>query len=265
MELGDDQIINLTIAGLAMMLLLGFFFIAFFATYRKRQIEFKVQQENQKKAFSEELLRSQLEISEQVMRHISEEIHDNIGQSIIVAKMQLSLLKHPEFQPQLIAADDLLDRALRDMRSLSKTLNGQYISRQGINETLKNEINLINTSRKIKCELHGSFPPKLFDSNTEIIIFRCVQEAISNAIKYAKAEILRISISSPGQVLKIEISDDGCGLPANWKERKGLGLDNLDRRVRLIGGELKISSQKNVGTNISITLPLTNNQTFEPS
>lgn len=260
MELNDNQIVNLTIAALAMMLLLGFFFIAFFATYRKRQIEFKVQHENQKKLFSEELLRSQLEISEQVMRHISEEIHDNIGQSIIVAKMQLSLLKHPDFQPQLMAADDLLDRCLRDMRNLSKTLNGHYVSREGINETLKNEIQLINTSRRIKCELHGSFPENQFNSNTEIIIFRCVQEAISNAIKHAQAESIQISIAYPDGSLVIAIADDGTGLPENWKMQKGLGMDNLERRVALIGGELKIWSQKNEGTRISIIFPLTNKQ-----
>ena len=275
----DSLIFFLLMSTILLLLMLGFFF-AFIQLYRRKQLLFKTAQKEREQEFSKELMRSQLEIREQVMHQISEELHDNIGQSLIVAKMQLGMIDREQFPEQIDAADELLSRSLQDLRSISKTLNGDYILREGIDAALKNEGKLINASQQVRCETEGSFNGAGFSPNVEIIVFRCIQEILSNAIKHSKADKINIRLSDQKERIEIEISDNGNGLPENMDKNEGLGLanlieisdngkgmpedrnqtdglglNNLTRRVALIGGNLIVNSKNGSGTKISINLP----------
>src|SRR5690606_17829479 len=151
----DSLIFFLLMSTILLLLMLGFFF-AFIQLYRRKQLLFKTAQKEREQEFSKELMRSQLEIREQVMHQISEELHDNIGQSLIVAKMQLSMIDREQFPEQIDAADELLSRSLQDLRTISKTLNGDYVIREGLYVALINEVKLINASQQLRCEIEGS-------------------------------------------------------------------------------------------------------------
>src|SRR5690554_5683084 len=141
-EIREDSLVFFLLMSTTLLLLLLGFFFAFIQLYRRRQLMYKTAQKEREQEFSRELMRAQLEIREQVMRQISEELHDNIGQSLIVAKMQLGLMDREQFPEQIDAANELLSRSLQDLRSISKTLNGDYILREGVDAALKNEVKL---------------------------------------------------------------------------------------------------------------------------
>lgn len=255
LNISEDSLFFFVIMSSTLLLVLLGFFFAFIQLYRRKQLLFHTAQKQREQEYSEELMRTQLEIREQVMRQISEELHDNIGQSIIVAKMQLATLDKAYNPEQVKTADELLGRSLNDLRSISKVLNGQYILRAGFYEALKNEVRFINTAQKIDCTLTGDSPEYRLSANSEILLFRCIQEILGNAIKHAEASQVEIGISENNEALSIEISDNGKGLPIHWKAQKGLGIENLKKRIRLLNGTIDFQSKEGVGTKISINLP----------
>lgn len=250
----DSLFFFLLMSTILLLVMLGFFF-AFIQLYRRRQLMYKAAKKEREQEFSKELVHSQLEIREKVMRQISEELHDNIGQSLIVAKMQLGMMDRHQFPEQIDAANELLSRSLQDIRSISKTLNGDYIIREGLYTALENEVKLINTSQQLSCKIEGYFPANCFSPNIEIIVFRCIQEVLSNAIKHSKSDKINIRITDQKETIQIDISDNGKGMPESSERTDGLGMSNLIKRVKLIDGELKVHSENGQGTKISINLP----------
>lgn len=251
----EESLFFIVVASSMLFLLFVSFFVAFVQLYRRKQMMADNQRKERERAFSEELIRSQLEIREGLMRQMSDELHDNIGQSLVVAKMQLNSIQKEAESQQAVAANELIGRALQDLRNMSKTLNGQYILREGIVEALKKEIAYIDSARQINCSLEGFLNMNSLPADHEIILFRCVQELLSNVIKHADASEIRIHLKETDKNLSVDVIDNGKGLPPNWEMSRGLGMDNLHKRVELMGGELKSKSSAAQGTHISIILP----------
>ncbi len=255
LNISEDSLFFIVLMSSTLLLMLLGFFFAFIQLYRRRQLLFETAQKEREQEFSKELFRSQLEIREKVMHQISEELHDNIGQTLIVAKMQLGMIDRDQFPEQIDAANELLSRSLQDLRSISKILSGDYIIREGLNSALAHEVKLINSSRQLNCSIAGSLPGNCFIPNVEVIVFRCVQEILSNAIKHSRADKIKICITDHNKRILIEISDNGKGIPMDDKQNEGLGMNNLHRRVELIDGKLKIQSENDKGTRISLYIP----------
>lgn len=258
LSISADSLFFIVIMSSSLMLILLGFFFAFIQLYRRKQLLFQTKQKQREQEYTEELVRTQLEIREQVMRQISEELHDNIGQSLIVAKMQLNAMESSGSRKQLKTTDELLDRSIKDLRNISKSLNGDYILREGLINAIQREARFVSASGQISCEVNGSIPDQFINTNTETIVFRCVQEVLSNAIKHAQASKIAIDIEETNNQLAIKIADNGIGLPKNWGSKRGLGIDNLKKRVAMINGAVDITSKQDRGTEISIKLQPTN-------
>lgn len=249
----DSLLFFLLMSTILLLVMLGFFF-AFIQLYRRRQLMYKTAQKEREQEFAKALVHSQLEIRENVMRQISEELHDNIGQSLVVAKMQLSMMNRDQFPEQIDAANELLGRTLHDIRNMSKILNGDYVLRGGLSAAVKHELQLINSANKINCAIEGELSGNAFAPNEEIIVFRCIQEILGNAIKHANATEIFIRYSADSGSVTIEITDNGQGMPEQLVSQ-GLGIGNLSRRIELLDGKLNVSSHSGGGTKISIVLP----------
>lgn len=255
MNISPSDLIFYTLVGTLLFVLMVGFFFAFVIMYRRRQLEFENERIKMEREFSEELLRTQLELSEQVMRNISEEIHDNIGQTLIVAKLGLNAMIGSDQQEHAENVKDLITRSLKDLRSLSKTLNGEFIIREGLQNAIAREVEILNTTGQLVCEFKGNIPSSWFHPNSEIILFRCVQEALSNALKYANAEHIALTASITDNLLSLNIEDNGVGFDQNMALSKGLGMSNMEKRVGILGGKFEVSSYPNEGTKISIQIP----------
>lgn len=255
MSFNPSDLIFYTLVGTILFVLMVGFFFAFVIMYRRRQVEFESERKHMEREFSEELLRTQLELSEQVMRNISEEIHDNIGQTLTVAKLGLNAMVDSENNEQVENVKNLITRSLKDLRSLSKTLSGDFIIREGIQNAIFREVEIVNSTGKLTCEFAGDIPSGWFHPNSEIILFRCVQEALSNALKHAEAQRIALSASVKGNILTLNIDDDGVGFDQIKEMSNGLGMSSMEKRVGILGGRFKISSSPGRGTSVSIQIP----------
>lgn len=262
-ELNGSDFIFLIVTSTALLLILAGFFFAFVQLYQRKQTEYRTKRNQREQEFSNELIRVQLEIREELMQKLSHEIHDHIGQSLVVAKMQASSLINDPDSGRAEILEKQLTETIQNLRNLSKTLNGDYVLKDGINPAILKETELINSLPGVMCKLEGKIPSISLSRNAELILFRCIQELLGNALKHGSASQVRILISSSAEFISIEVSDNGQGLPPDWEGRKGLGIGSIKKRIALLNGETTLTSTPGQGTTFYIKLPKINTHSNE--
>lgn len=216
------------------------------------------EKEKMNSEFAMQLVQSQLETREETMNQLSEELHDNIGQllnstKLLIGVAQRSLESPPE---TLITANDTLGKAIQELRSLSKSLNKEWLEQFRFMDNLEVEINRLNAARVLQLHLNG--PSSLpLPSNQQIILFRIVQEVLQNALKHARAKNIFIDIFSHSTSLVIDIRDDGIGCEEG-KTKNGMGMINIRHRTGLLGGGVSWQAAAEKGTRVTIQIPLNN-------
>jgi signal transduction histidine kinase len=213
-----------------------------------------------KAAFEKELLEAQLDMQEQTMKHIAQEIHDNIGGTLTLAKLNLNTIRSEQTnssQEKIGNAKELVTKAISDLRTLSKTLHGEAVLSAGIARAIEMELKLVDKASVFETSLFVSGTPSPIDQQKELILFRTVQEALNNAIKHSGATQIHVHLDYRNETLLISIQDNGNGLDLAAIEKdpeKGSGLRNMKNRTNMIGGEFFIDG--NSGTKIQISLPI---------
>lgn len=235
--------------------------IVFVLIYQKKQFHYLSERKQLKANYEKEILESRLEIQEQTMKSISQEVHDNIGQVLSVAKLNLSMIRLND--PELIAQEkinnvsELLQKAIQDLRDLSKSLHSDVIAEKGLLKAVENEVGILKKTGAyaITFDVEGDYYH--LPEQKELILFRMFQEIINNIIKHAKASAIDVQISFQAKLLMLFIQDNGLGFDVtNIEAGKGLGLRNIINRSQLIGASYFIDSLQGKGTTIKITLPV---------
>lgn len=240
-------------------LILAVAMVVFFSFFQKRKTAFLIEQRETQLRFEEEINKSKLEIQEQALKNISWEIHDNIGQLLSVAKMQLNIVQMnvpAEQQIKIQETGDIVGKSLEELRGLAKSLNPETIKNKGLIESLElemarfNRLNVIDASLEIKGESYN------LSNEKEIILFRILQEFCNNTLKYSKAEMLIIILNFNENYLEIKAEDNGIGFDINdISKQHGIGLINIKSRGKLIGAKIDLNSEENVGTKLYISCP----------
>ncbi|MBB3698041.1 type IV pili methyl-accepting chemotaxis transducer N-terminal domain-containing protein [Flammeovirga yaeyamensis] len=196
---------------------------------------------------------------------ISKDIHDGIGQLLTALKFSLESINPAQVKistNKLKESKGLLKNIIREVRRVSFNLSPNTLGDYGIHAVLTRFAQ--ETSRlsdvEIKYSNTSDFNQR-FEKHIETNIYRIVQEAVNNAIKYAEAEEVDIHLSHDFEALYIEISDNGKGFDMNNLEIHGggNGLLNMKERAGFVGGEISVSSAKGKGTKISVEVPIEEN------
>jgi len=225
--------------------------------YHNRKRSHKIDLSN----FKNTLLQSQIEVQEQTMQTIGAELHDNIGQLLSLTSLTLNSvqLNNPQKAQQKIeAAIDLTGRSIKEMRLLGKLLQGDQLIGMGLDEAIRYEISWIERSEQYKVSyVRDEEIPVANNPDKDLIIFRILQEVLNNIIKHSLANEINIELHYQVGVVQLRIMDNGTGfnmdaLPA---EQKGMGLQNIQKRAGIIGGEAYIQSKPGEGTCIDIFIP----------
>ncbi|MBC7829720.1 MAG: hypothetical protein H7122_18395 [Chitinophagaceae bacterium] len=250
---------------IATILILGLlvFTILILFLYQKKQVAFLQSVEALKLDHEKNLLKTQLEIQEQTFQNISREIHDNIGLSLTLAKLNLNIieLEKPQKWKELVASSiDLISKSISDLSDISKSLNSEAISQQGLLNALQVEVERLKRLNRftVKFEIEGN--PVYFDSQKELIMFRIAQEALNNIIKHAEAQMISMKVSFYLTEVRLSIKDNGKGFYYNenakdLQESMKAGLTNMQIRSKLINGSMTIESELGKGTCIVVTAP----------
>jgi len=205
--------------------------------------ENKIQQER----FSQELLVSQ----EKERRRISKDLHDGLGQRLLLIKNKLVDSKDARTK-------EMVDFAIDEVRSISRDLHPFQLQEMGITKAIENTLSEVddNTTLFVSTEIDNI--DDIFSPEQEVNIYRIVQESMNNILKHAKAEATRISVKKLTNSIIISVKDNGVGFdfPEKLQNLKSLGLKTLLERTKFLNGQMKVQSIKDNGTTIEFQFPL---------
>ncbi len=207
------------------------------------------------------ILKTQVEIQEQTLEHISREIHDNIGLSLTLAKLNLNTINPhnpPAINQSVEHSIELISEAMEDLRDISHSLNSELIQNQGLLKALEKETERISRFTRLNVELSVSGEPVYLPCDKELFIFRIIQEAMNNVVKHAKATTVKLHLFYAGQQVEINVKDNGNGFDMEkLKEMNcsAAGLSNMEKRARLFNGSFELRSEKQKGTELNLVIP----------
>jgi len=233
--------------------------IVIFSIFQKRKVKFLFEQKETKQRFEEEIIKAQLETQEQTFQNISWELHDNVGQLLSVAKMQLNMLQPevPKGQKSILdETGEIISKSLQEIRTLSKLLNPETVRNMGLEEAIQLEIDRFNRLNFIRATFTIKGESVTLNQKDEIILFRILQEFLSNSLKHSKASKLDVTLTYSKAYLIIKAQDFGIGFDEKTV-KNGSGLLNMKSRAKLINTELKLKSEKDKGVLLTLTYPLT--------
>jgi len=262
-QIPSNNIILFIAAITIILLFLLSFIAAVLFLHQKKILLYHNQLETAKNTYEKNLLQTQLEIQEQTFRDIAREIHDNIGLSLTLAKLRLNTLHYTnsnKTREDVQASVDLISKAVNDLSDISKGLNPDAVTANGLYNTLKAEMEKIRRSGKYKVEFVGTGAVVFLDANKELILYRIAQEALNNVLKHAGGDYICLRLVYDTQQVTLSVEDNGCGFNINEKEIKGAakmrsGLINIYNRSKTLRGHCTISSNIGKGTIISVTIP----------
>jgi len=232
-----------------------------FGAYRWR-VNLIEQRRAAQEAFSRELLQQQ----EAERKRIASELHDGLGQALLVIKNTASLAGDPATGPDEIRNDlasitRLSTVALDEVRTITHALRPPELDRLGLTRALEHVVTLASDAGGLECSTRLESLDGCLSSSAEIQLYRVVQECLNNVVKHAKASYVEVRVWREGDRMRAHVQDNGEGFdPARSRSDArpagGQGLSGMAERLRLLGGEISIRSSPGSGTVVEAMLPI---------
>lgn len=233
---------------------------------RTRELEHRsadvLRQSEQLRDLSQRLLRTQ----DEERRHIARELHDSAGQTLTVLGMSLAQLAHdverpaPQALKQVEAANNLVQQLHQEIRTTSYLLHPPLLDESGLASALAWYIEGLaqRISIEIRLNIAGDFGR--IPSDMELVVFRFVQESLTNIHRHSGAQRALIEVVRNGESVRVNVEDNGRGMsPEKLTEIQsggfGVGIRGMRERIRQFQGTMKIESSPE-GTRISVVIPL---------
>lgn len=208
--------------------------------------------------FSKMMIQKLIEAKESEHKRLAQELHDGVGQSLYSISVALqaieSYVDNPKLNPYIEEVRFELQKVMDDIKAYSHQLRPHSIDQLGIVPTVQT---LIESFEKMHQQIEFQFESNLLERchpSVEINVYRVIQEALHNSIKYAKARHVIISIMKKSDQLFLVIQDDGVGFDVNDLKNDGLGLKHMEERVHQLDGEFVLSSKIGEGTRIQVQI-----------
>lgn len=227
-----------------------------FIYYRKSQ-KSRLKQLQQEKENA--ILNSFILGEERERRRISQELHDGAAAMVGAAKMTLESIPHlseAKQMEQISKVKRILENTHADIRNIAHNLLPTVLEKEGLIQAIEhfvseiNETNLVNITVEDKSSKPLEYPKQL-----QLMLFRIIQELVNNIIKHSQAQNAKIIFNNSPDGLQIEISDDGIGYEDNNLTGKQ-GLFSITQRLKLIGGDFKITKITSGGTQAKVIVTI---------
>ena len=205
------------------------------------------------KNLSKNIIASQEREKEQVAR----ELHDHLGQVLTALRIDvLWLKKHFAASPdQAVTRAEkmslLIDKTIQDVRDMAYRLRPRVLDDLGLSDALESLVSDFEKRSNVSCVFRRDIIPTI-DKTLATALYRIGQEAVTNAIRHARATTIIVELRSHAQGLILTVEDNGIGFdPARETRQTGFGLEGMMERANLAGGSLNITSQKGRGTRVT--------------
>lgn len=195
-------------------------------------------------------------------KHIAREVHDELGQVLTALRMDLSFLGKQNFadaealKQKADTMKALVDRAIQGVRNVASSLRPAAMD-MGLVSAIEWVCGEFATRTGMACELHAAQDQVDLDEARGVVLFRILQESLTNITRYAQASRVDVSLGLRDGQLWLEVRDNGQGFDLTAaRQKKSYGLLGMQERAIALGGQVEIDSAPGQGTRISVTIPL---------
>jgi signal transduction histidine kinase len=211
--------------------------------------------------FSRRLMSSQ----EQERKRIAQELHDCLGQDLLLIKTSAQMAAaseqlDPRAYERLTLIISLASKAVGNVRSITGNLRPPELDRLGLAAAIEAMADNVSESSKLDVQCGVEHVDHQVPKADEINLYRIVQECLSNAIKHSNASHVRIQSHRVNGTLDLSVSDDGRGFDPSdhlgGGVSSGMGLVGMSERTRSLGGRLSIESAPGRGARVSLSIPV---------
>lgn len=221
----------------------------------------RVRKFERRRAAQEAFARRLLESQEQERKRIAAELHDSLGQNLLVIKNRAALALAQQDQPGKMVAhvsevSAMASAAIHEVRGIAQNLRPFQLDELGLTKSIASMARKLGDASPIEVvsqldDVDGALPAEF-----EIHFYRVVQESLNNIVKHSQARRATIDLRRESGQLRLTITDDGRGFALESREQTvGLGLRNITERVRAMGGRITFHSRPAAGTRVEIELP----------
>lgn len=228
--------------------------VAVVVVFRLRVLERRSDEaEHQMRELSQQLVNTQ----EEERKNLSRELHDHVAQVLTGLRMGLGRIERisPATSQAVAECKQLVDDMFSTVRNLALGLRPSMLDDFGLEAALEWHVRDFTSRYAINVDLKmvgdfGTLPDK-----HRTCLYRVVQEAMTNCVRHAQAQNIRIAVTANGNQLVVSVTDDGVGVDPVHR-RRGLGLRGIDERVKELHGTMTISREAVRGTTLAVHLPL---------
>jgi two-component system sensor histidine kinase NreB len=220
------------------------------------------QQRVERERHQRQLTNYVIQAQEEERKRISRDLHDSIGQALYSILVGLRVVNQLPLEDTLKQHLDevvqLTARTLEEVKSLSAELRPSTLDDLGLVPAIRSYIKRFEQTFGIETELVVTGNLRRYAGVVETALYRIVQEAMTNAAKYADTDTLSVTLTDESDLLELKIKDEGVGFDPEHVRVKGtgLGLFGMRERANLLGGQMQIDSAPGQGTTVTVTIPL---------
>jgi signal transduction histidine kinase len=205
-----------------------------------------------KKVLNEKYTQDLLQAQEEERKRVSKDLHDGIGQSLLLIKNKVVLHRDEDTKK-------MVENAIEEVRAISRALHPFQLQEVGITKAVQNILRQFDETTDLFISTDIDSIDGLLQIHQEVNVYRIVQESLNNVLKHAKASAIKISVKKMPASIELVIQDNGIGFDFSerYNDFKSMGLKTLKERTRFLNGIMKINSQTNKGTKLEFIIPLT--------
>jgi signal transduction histidine kinase len=248
-----SNVVTVAFGGVLVIFLTSFIILLTWVNRNKKN-SLKIENDLIKERYESEILRNKVEVQEATFDSVGMELHDNVGQVLFTVRMLIGAAIRRLDKPleDMILADEHLNIAIEEIRSLSKTLNREWLQQFDLANNLGTEVDrLKKTGIKISVEQCNTL---MLDNESQFTLFRVIQEAVKNALRHSETVAIHIAIKENDKGIHCCIRDNGSGFDLD-KKSKGLGIRNMKQRIQSMKGRINWQTGSQ-GTSVIIDIPV---------
>ncbi|MEN1966635.1 sensor histidine kinase [Lentibacillus sp. N15] len=233
----------------------------------KIQEKIKQQTELNQKMATERAVEREQSLQEIVLQErskLARELHDSVSQELFAVSMMMSAMNETKLpmdegiQQQLQTVEKMINQAQLEMRALLLHLRPVALKGKTMQEGIQDLLNEL--LQKVPLAIEWKIEAFSVDKGVEDQLFRILQESVSNTLRHAKANTLRVMLIKRDGYIILRVADDGVGFDMKLEKTGSYGLETMRERAYEIGGSFKLISLPNQGTNLEVKVPILGNE-----
>ncbi|OIQ16895.1 MAG: two-component sensor histidine kinase [Flavobacterium sp. MedPE-SWcel] len=240
-----------------LMLFMGSILLLFFYFSKKKIVQKELEKKDLELQYQKELLQNTLLVQEEERQRIARDLHDDISSKLNIVSLNSHLLTTPDLNKDEVTeiTDNIISlvgKALENSRKIAHDLLPPVLEKFGLDAGLKELCFEYNSNKVAIVDYENKADFEQLDSSRQLHVFRIVQELINNSVRHGKASKISINFQGNNTSIQCKYNDNGRGFNIeDVKNKKGLGMKNIETRIFFLNGDITIDSAINKGTYIT--------------